>query len=203
MNDLLPADFPDAYLLPLLLVVLLLIWLAVLRWRKSHPRSLAHALDTIAFERIEDLLIPNADEGEIHVDHLVLTAQGLLIIDVKNVSGAVFGSDKMQDWTVISEDHRFTFANPQHALYDRIAAVREIVREVPVAGRILFLDGADFTKGVPSLVSNLDELMDEFGEQDKAAAKIKIEAFMPHWELIHATAATLVTGKTHRKRPQF
>ncbi len=202
MNDLLPADFPDAYLLPLLLVVLLLIWLAV-RWRKSHPRSLAHALDTIAFERIEDLLIPNADEGEIHVDHLVLTAQGLLIIDVKNVDGAVFGSDKMQDWTVISEDNRFTFANPQHALYDRIAAVREIVREVPVAGRILFLDGADFTKGVPSLVSNLDELMDEFGEQDKAAAKIKIEAFMPHWELIHSTAETMVTGKMNRKRPHL
>ena len=199
MNDLLPADFPDVYLLPLLLIVLLLIWLAV-RWRKTHPRSLAHALDTIAFERIEDLLIPSADEGEIHVDHLVLTAQGLLIIDVKNVNGAVFGSDKMQDWTVISEDHRFTFANPQHALYDRIAAVREVVRDVPVSGRILFLDGADFTKGVPSLVSNLDELVDEFGEQDKAAAKFKIEAFMPHWELIHSTAETMVTGKTHRKR---
>jgi hypothetical protein len=202
MKDLLPADFPDAYLLPLLLVVLLLIWLAV-RWRKTHPRSLAHVLDTIAFERIEHLLIPGADEGEIHVDHLVLTAHGLLIIDVKNVTGAVFGSDKMQDWTVISQDHRFTFSNPQHALYDRIAAVREIVREVPVSGRILFLDGADFTKGVPSMVSTLDDLMDEFGEKDKAAAEVKIEAFMPHWELIHSTAETLVTGKMDRKRPQL
>ena len=202
MKDLLPADFPDAYLLPLLLVVLLLIWLAV-RWRKTHPRSLAHVLDTIAFERIEHLLIPSADEGEIHVDHLVLTAHGLLIIDVKNVTGAVFGSDKMQDWTVISQDHRFTFSNPQHALYDRIAAVREIVREVPVSGRILFLDGADFTKGVPSMVSTLDDLMDEFGEKDKAAAEVKIEAFMPHWELIHSSAETLVTGKMDRKRPQL
>ncbi len=202
MKDLLPADFPDAYLLPLLLVVLLLIWLAV-RWRKTHPRSLAHVLDTIAFERIEHLLIPGADEGEIHVDHLVLTAHGLLIIDVKNVTGAVFGSDKRQDWTVISQDHRFTFSNPQHALYDRIAAVREIVREVPVSGRILFLDGADFTKGVPSMVSTLDDLMDEFGEKDKAAAEVKIEAFMPHWELIHSTAETLVTGKMDRKRPQL
>jgi hypothetical protein len=202
MKDLLPADFQDAYLLPLLLVVLLLIWLAV-RWRKTHPRSLAHALDTIAFERIENLLLPNTDEGEIQVDHLVLTAQGLLVVDVKNVTGAVFGSDKMQDWTVISEDRRFTFANPQHALYDRIAAVREIVREVPVSGRILFLDGADFTKGTPSMVSNLDELMDEFGEQDKAAAKVKIEAFMPHWEQIHSSAEILMAGKMHRKRPQL
>ena len=201
MKELLPENFQDVYLLPLLLVILLLVWLVV-RWRKTHPRTLSHALDTIAFERIENVLIPNTDEGEIQVDHLVLTAQGLLVIDVKNVTGAVFGSDKMQDWTVISEDHRFTFTNPQHALYDRIAAVREIVREVPVAGRILFLDGADFTKGTPSMVSSLDDLVDEFGEQDKAAAQVKIEAFLPHWEQIHSTAEMLMTGKMHRKRPQ-
>ena len=200
MRDLLPADFPGTYLLPLMLVVLLLIWL-VIRWRKTHPRTLAHALDVIAFERFEDLVIPNADEGEIQIHHLVLTAQGLLVIEVKDVQGAVFGSNKMQEWTVIAEDRRFTFANPQHALYDRIAAVRQIVREVPVAGRILFLDGASFTKGVPAMVCSLDELMDEFGEKDKAAAKVKIEAFMPHWDLIHSTADVLVTGRMRRKRP--
>ena len=55
--------------------------------------------------------------------------------------------------------------------------MRQIVREVPVAGRIVFLDGADFTKGVPSMVTTLDDLMDEFGEPDKAAAEVKIEAF--------------------------
>ena len=202
MNDFLPADFPGAYLLPMLLIVLLLIWLVV-RGRKGRARSLAHVLDTIAFERIESLVIPNADEGEIQIDHLVLTAQGLLIIDIKDVTGAVFGSDKMQDWTVISKDHRFTFANPQPALYDRIAAVRQIVRQVPVAGRIVFLDGASFTKGVPGLVSSLDDLMDEFGEKDKAAAKVKIEAFMPHWELIHAKADMSVTGRMRRKIPHL
>lgn len=202
MNDLLPADFPNATLLPLLLIVLLLTWL-VIRARKSHSRSLSHTLDNIAFGRIEDLVIPNADEGEIHIDHLVLTTQGLLIVDVKDVSGAVFGSDKMQDWTVISDDRRFTFANPQSALYDRIAAVRQIVRQVPVAGRIVFLDGASFTKGVPELVTTLDELRDEFGEKDKAAAKVKIEAFLPHWELIHDRADIPVTTSRIRKTPQF
>lgn len=202
MNDLLPADFPNATLLPLLLIVLLLTWL-VIRARKSHSRSLSHTLDNIAFGRIEDLVIPNADEGEIHIDHLVLTAQGLLIVDVKDVSGVVFGSDKMQDWTVISDDRRFTFANPQPALYDRIAAVRQIVRQVPVAGRIVFLDGASFTKGVPELVTTLDELRDEFGEKDKAAAKVKIEAFLPHWELIHDRADIPVTTSRIRKTPQF
>jgi hypothetical protein len=73
-------------------------------------------------------------------------------------------------------------------LYDRIAAVRQIVRQVPVAGRILFLDGADFTKGVPGLVCNLGELREDFFEPDKKAVKFKIEAFQPHWELIRQQA---------------
>jgi hypothetical protein len=197
MNDLLPAEFPSAYALPLLLVTLLLIWLVV-RGRRDRGRTLAKVLDAVAFERIEHMVIPDGDDGEIQIDHLVLTAQGLLIIDVKDVIGAVFGSDKMQEWTVIAKDRRFTFANPQPALYDRIAAVREIVRQVPVAGRIVFLDGASFAKGVPGLVTTLDELLDEFGEEDKAAAKVKIEAFLPHWELIHDKADFSVKGKVNR-----
>ena len=114
--------------------------------------------------------------------------EGALVVDVKDVEGNVFGSDSMQDWTVIAEDRRYTFPNPQPALYDRIAAVRQIVRQVPVAGRILFLDGAEFTKGVPEMVCNLEELVAEFGEPDKSAAKFKIEAFTPHWELIRKAA---------------
>jgi hypothetical protein len=130
----------------------------------------------------------------------LLTSQGLLILHIKDVQGVVFGSDKMQDWTVISKDRRFTFSNPhskdrrftfsnpQPALYDRIAAVRQIVRQVPVEGRVLFLDGAEFTKGVPSMVCTLDELLEEFGEKDKAAAQRKVEAFKPHWELLQKNA---------------
>ncbi len=202
MNELMTADFSEIYLLPILIIVLLLIWLIV-RGRKDRARSLTQTLDVIGFERIEDLVIPNAEDGEIQIDHLVLTAQGLLIVDVKDVTGTVFGSDKMQDWTVIAEDRRFTFANPQPALHDRIAAVRQIVRQVPVAGRIVFLEGASFTKGVPGLVTSLDGLIDEFGENDKAAAKIKIEAFLPHWELIHARADASATVHSDRKHPHF
>ena len=189
MRDLLQEDFYAIYLLPLLLVVFLLVWLFYRR-RTTHGLSLSSVLSDIAYERVDGLVIPNVDEGEIQIDHLLLTAQGLLIIDIKDVEGAVFGSDKMQEWTVIRNDRRFTFTNPQPALFDRIAAVRHIVREVPVAGRILFLDGAEFAKGVPGLVSTLQEIQDEFGDRDKSAAKIKIEAFRQHWEALGASAVS-------------
>ncbi|MEJ2258393.1 MAG: hypothetical protein P8X98_15650 [Woeseiaceae bacterium] len=52
----------------------------------------------------------------------------------------------------------------------------------------MFLEGAEFTKGVPSLVCTLEELVAEFGEPDMDAAMSKVEAFQPHWELVRKAA---------------
>lgn len=194
MSELLQFE-SNPWLLPLAGVVLLLFLWLLYRVFRRRKGGLESVLSDISFDRIEGLVIPSADEGEIMVDYLLLTSQGLLILEIKDVSGTVFGGDKMQDWTVISDERRYTFSNPQPPLYDRIAAVRQIVRQVPVAGRILFLDGAEFTKGVPGLVCNLQELLGEFGEPDKNAAKFKIEAFKPHWDLIRKAALSAQVGQ--------
>lgn len=197
MSDLFTSG-NEPWLAAVAIAILLLAWF-LYRRRQSGGR-LKKVLGEISHDRIDGLLIPHGDDGEIQIDHLVLTSQGLLIIDIKDTVGVVFGSDKMQEWTVISNQRRFTFPNPQEALYDRIAAVRQIVRQVPVAGRILFLDGADFTKGVPSLVSDLDQLLQEFGEADKAAAKFKIDAFKPHWDLIRKAALRSQDDRIYSQR---
>jgi hypothetical protein len=68
----------------------------------------------------------------------------------------------MSDWTVMGRGHRYTFDNPQPALYDRIAAVKAIVGEVPVEGRLLFSNVGKFTKGIPKWVVMLDGIEVEF-----------------------------------------
>lgn len=192
MADLMSTQLAN-WILPLVVAVLIIVW--YLLRRRAGGSRLKKILADIGHDRIENLLIPNGDEGEIQIDHLILTSQGLLIIDIKDAVGSVFGSDKMQEWAVISKDRRYTFPNPQAALYDRIAAVRQIVRQVPVEGRILFLDGAEFTKGVPKMVSDLDTLVEEFGEPNKDAAKVKVDAFKPHWDLIRKAALDAQAGK--------
>ena len=171
-------------------VALLLLWLLV-RFLQRRRSGLQVALNEIAFDRLHNLVIPNGDDGEILIDHLLLTPQGLLVLEIKDVRGVVFGSDKMQDWTVIGDERRYTFPNPQHGLYDRIAAVREIVWQVPVSGRILFLDGAEFRKGTPGLVTTIDQLVEEFGEPDRKNAEVKVEAFQPQWAKIRSQASSV------------
>lgn len=191
----------DPARLPWILAAVVLLLAGWWLYRRSRRQDrLQQVLADISYDRIDTLVIPNGDEGEIQIDHLLLTSQGLLIVDIKNVAGKVFGSDKMQEWTVISDDRRFTFPNPQPALFDRIAAVRHIVRQVPVFGRILFLEGAEFTKGVPDHVASLDELQADFGEADRSAAKFKIEAFKPHWDLIRRAALSTEVEQIIRRR---
>jgi len=186
VSDLLATELDNWIIASAALMLLVLGWW--LYRRRQGGNHLQRVLDDIGYDRIDGVLIPNGDDGEIQIDHLLLTSRGLLIIDIKDVSGTVFGSDKMENWTVISDKHRFTFANPKPGLYDRIAAVRHIVRQVPVEGRLVFLDGAVFTKGVPDLVATIDDLFAEFHEADKASVKFKIEAFKPHWDLIRKAA---------------
>ncbi|MDG2108119.1 MAG: nuclease-related domain-containing protein [Woeseiaceae bacterium] len=182
------TDFFHAFKYPWILSLigfgaLFFTWL-LYRLYQAKADTLESAIMEISFDKVEGLVIPSIDEGEILIDYLLLTSQGLLIIEVKDVKGNVFGGDKVQDWTVISDDRRYTFSNPQPALYDRILAVQQIVRQVPVVGRILFLDGAQFTKDVPDLVTDLVGLVTDFNELDKSAAKLKIRAFRPYWDLI-------------------
>ncbi|MDZ7643510.1 MAG: nuclease-related domain-containing protein [Woeseiaceae bacterium] len=204
MNELLSTDMSRTVLLALAAVIVLLVAWFVYRRVWGRRRTLEGVIRTIGYDELRDLVIPKADEGEIHIEHLVLTAQGLLILDVKAVRGTVFGSDKMEDWTVIGEERRYTFPNPQHALYDRIAAVRQVVRQVPVIGRVLFLDGAEFTKGVPSMVVGLDDLEREFGDSDRTGAASRIDAFKPHWEQMQRAAQRSgdLAGSRRRRRAE-
>ena len=188
----------EPWFLPVL-ALLLFVWLLYRFSRRGD--KLQRTLNEIAHERIDAVVIPNGDDGEIQLDYLLLTSQGVLILHIKDVQGTVFGSDKMQDWPVISDDRRYTFSNPQPALYDRIAAVRQIVNQLPVAGRVLFLEGGEFTKGVPGLVCNLDELLEEFSEHDKAAARKKIEAFKPHWDRMLQRTLSARAGRNLARPP--
>lgn len=199
MSQVLNEILSPTLLYPLLgLLALVVLWLLYRRFYKPR-RTLKSVIAAIAHERMSNLVLPKADEGEILIDHLLLTSSGLLILDLKEVEGVVFGSNKMQDWTVMGKERRYTFTNPQTALYDRIAAVRQVVREVPVIGRVLFLDGADFTKGVPDLVCNLDDLLAEFDDADPTGASAQIDAFKPHWERVRQSATGTESGS---RRPR-
>jgi hypothetical protein len=135
--------------------------------RRARRRALLARLERIAFEAVHQVLVPDGMGGFIHIDHLLLTLRGVLVLDTRRVAGLIFGGDQMSDWTVLARGRRYTFDNPQPALYDRIAAVKALTGDVPVEGRLLFSNVGKFTKGIPKWVLMLDGIEVEFPIVDR------------------------------------
>jgi hypothetical protein len=181
MNQLL-VQYP--WVLPLIGALLVLALVVIVMLRRRAGRNAERRLRAVATDFLSEFIIPDGDDGEIYIEYALLTHRGIIIIDVKDVDGNVFGSDLMQDWTVISDKRRFTFSNPQYALYDRISAIKRFVPEVPVIGYIAFTNRSQFNKGRPTDVILLDTLINELQQENKSADGEQITAWIPQWDLL-------------------
>jgi hypothetical protein len=155
-------------------------------WGRKRGPEIAVALEAVAIERLQNVLLPDGMGGHIQIEHLLLTGQGLVIVDAKSFGGTIFASERMAEWTVIGKKGRFTFPNPLGTLYDRVAALRQLVRDVPVAGYVLFGGSADFSKGRPRDVLSTAELLDRHRRPEQADLERLLVAFAPHWDRVKA-----------------
>lgn len=168
-------------------IIALAVW-GYFLWRAYRARRAIEAtISSVAYDMLRNVLIPNGNGGHIHVHYLLLTQRGLLVADVLDLAGAIFGGDQMIEWTVIGKKRRFTFPNPQHTLYDRMAAVRLLTGDVPVEGRVIFTTRSDFPKGKPRNVLRIDNLTSEFPPVDKVRGNITA-AFGDVWANVKKNA---------------
>ena len=183
MDDLLTDQ---TFLIAISLVAVLLIVGAIvfLRFSKSRKRRLQSVIQSISSEALVNVVIPDGMGGEIHLDHLLLTPDGLLLLDLKDMGGTVFAGDKLDEWTVMDSSARLTFRNPIPVLADRVAALKLVAPEVPVTAKVVFTDAVQFPKGHPQQVTTLDELTRERAADSEA----DLTDIWPYWEQIKAAA---------------
>jgi hypothetical protein len=138
------------------------------RWYRHYRarKALHGAITSGSADHLRNSLVPDGMGGGFHVDFLLLTLRGIVVIDLRDVKGNIFGSDQMTEWTVMDGARRFTFTNPQSALYDRIAAVKAVAGDVPVEGRVVFTRRGKFPKGLPKWTLMVDALRAEFPAAD-------------------------------------
>jgi len=144
---------------------------------------------------LRDVLIPDGSGGQLHIDFLLLTGRGLLVVDYRDVAGVVFGGEHMREWAVMNGSERSTFLNPLEALYDRIAAVKLLAGEVPVDGRIVFTSRSKFPKGRPPRVLRLDLLEGEYPPAVPGTTH-PAERYRPAWDQLVAQAEPSPLGRS-------
>lgn len=167
-------------------LIALLIWLW--RWDRQRRQRIARvlAVTRCGFDHLRDVLVPDGQGGSLHVDFLLLTVRGVVVIDLRDVAGNIFGGDQMNAWTVMNRAQRYTFVNPQTGLYDRIAAVRALAQELPVEGRVVFTPRGRFPKGLPRHTLSLESLAAEFPVSDREAVSELLARWTPLWESLKA-----------------
>jgi hypothetical protein len=154
------------------------------RRHRSMPARIARALDSISHDQLQDFFLPDGMGGHIHFDVLLLTNRGFVVLDIKDVPGTLFGSEKMEEWVVMSGRRRHTFRNPLAGLHDRLAVVRSLMRDIHSEAWLVFTDRGRFTKGVPRETIMLDELVEKIGP---AGAEYP-QAFDAAWKEIQRLA---------------
>jgi len=173
-------------------------WGLSLAWRWYRKRRARKALiatiTAVGADHLIDVLVPDGMGGFFHVDFVLLTPRGVVVLDLRDVSGNVFGGDQMNEWTVMDGAARYTFVNPQSALYDRIAAVKALAGELPVEGRVVFTRRAKFPKGLPKWTLMVDSLSSDFPVVDRALMAGVTERFGSAWQHIkHSCAPSSMT----------
>jgi len=197
----LPTTLPSKFDLEVggsLLAGVALTSLAIWLWRWQHRRRLRQArtlaVTSCGFDHLRDVLVPDGQGGVLHVDFLLLTVRGVVVIDLRDVAGNIFGGDQMNAWTVMNGSQRYTFVNPQTALYDRIAAVRALAQDLPVEGRIVFTSQGRFPKGLPRHTLSLESLSAEFPVADRQAMAELLERWTPFWETLKKSVSPSKLG---------
>lgn len=156
--------------------------------RRAQWQAELRQVESVAYESLRDIVLPDGNGGYLHLDFVLLTSRGLLVADLRRVRGTIFGSETMDEWVVMDGSRRHTLSNPLAPLYDRIAAVKQLAGEAPVEGRVVFTGGVQFAKGRPAGAMLLDSLSSEFPPAEREAGSAVAASFRQAWDAVSTAA---------------
>jgi len=168
-------------LLGLLVIAILL----VVHFRRRGGQGLRRLIQEVSSDALIDVFIPDGLGGEIHIDHLLLTPHGLILLETKDIQGAVFAGDRLDTWSATLDGQRATFSNPIPMLEERVAALKLLAPGMPIESRVLFISPVTFPKGHPETVSTVASLIEEYASHRSVNKAYDVQ---PHWDAIKAVA---------------
>lgn len=148
------------WVLPLALAVLVVVGL--LAWWARRRDALDRLLRKIAWARLVDVIVPDDVDGEIHLDLVLLTPKGILVLEVRRGAGTLFWGEQLDFWTLLDGKRREQLRNPLPGLRARRHAVHALAPRVPVNGRVLLLGPVTISGASPPGVVTPEELASEF-----------------------------------------
>lgn len=164
------------------------------RWHRSRcQRELNRLLNGLAPRRMRDLFLPDGLDGQVWIDQLLCTPNGILILDIRHYSGHIFGGENIDQWTQIIGGRSRPFPNPLLDLTARVQSVQALAGEVPVTGRIVFTSAGEFPKGIPEGASMTRTLAEDLAST-ALGRPVPAQKLNAAWERLESEASPANSG---------
>ncbi len=115
--------------------------------------STAHILNDITLEY---------GDGTTQIDHILVTQNGIIVIETKHYSGWLFANEKQRHWTQVKFKFKKKFQSPIFQNNKHVQAVRKLLDFIPkeqIQSLVVFTGDAEFKTEIPHGVINLNQLV--------------------------------------------
>jgi hypothetical protein len=142
---------------------------------KKSAASMWLSLGAKTYKRFHDIIIPTAN-GTTQIDHILVSPFGLFIIETKNRTGWIFGSENQANWTQSLYGKNYSFQNPLRQVFRQKKSLAEFleVEEASIHTVVYFVGKCRFKTPLPSNVlrSGLGRYVKRFRSQVFSAPEI-------------------------------
>ena len=128
---------------------------------KYVSKGLIKYLDEVKYTIINDVTLPLEDGGTTQIDHIVVSSFGVFVIETKNMSGWIFGSEHQAKWTQTIHRSKYPFQNPIRQNYKHTKTLAHLLNmpHERFHSVVVFTSNAELKTKMPNNVGHLKEMM--------------------------------------------
>lgn len=151
-------------------------------WRVRHTLA-KHGADSL-----HDFLLPGAYGGLAKIDHVLLTAGGIVCVQSKHISGTVFADEKEAQWSNVDGTKRYRFLNPIIQNEGRTRALKRVVPDIPITSVVVFTGSVKFSAALPKNVIHVRDLHNYV--EKFSVGECRVDDWDAVWMSVKAAALT-------------
>lgn len=175
-------------LLAVIIAVFLLgIFLARKKIRSAWlDRKTKRCLKRLGLKQIHRLQCPDGLGDFYTIDRLILTRDGVSLLEYMRYPGKIFCAEHIDHWTQMLGRKSYRFKNPFYDLECKVRAVEACIPGVAVEGYLFFDHLSEFPKGHPGRVICPDEIPEQLERPKQKNISLELQAA---WKKLQTMAA--------------
>jgi hypothetical protein len=111
-------------------------------------------LDKNEYHLIKNVTLP-IENGTTQIDHIIVYAYGVFVVETKNIKGWIFGSANQPMWTQKIYKHSDKFQNPLHQNYKHVKTLEQLLglKDEQIHSLVVFVGDSTFKTTMPENVT--------------------------------------------------